>query len=297
MTFLLHPGTRKALAIFLLATAFVISCTLIWTTPINEGRTASHETPPEQPSPHETRPVRSLANSEVARRTADPNTSVRGDGKSKSLQFELDSTSRNPEVRFRAYESIHACTMAHLLSDPARTDSWLPGRPVEPFDAAACGDFQPGQLDDLQRRLALLREASLAGVHGAWFRLWQEGPNGPLRTIPNGPDYQAWEAQARAAALATGDPFVYAQEAQEWIKKDAARALTATVIYREMLTYRQGGLSFNPGVDSEIQSLASTMEPAAAEMAIAEARSFVAMAIRRATLTQRRNDEFSSKQN
>ncbi|HKX39832.1 MAG TPA: hypothetical protein VJO99_01640, partial [Burkholderiaceae bacterium] len=163
---------------------------------------------------------------------------------SKAFEFEMAAMSKDSRVRFKAYELAHDCAMAHALSESARTDSWLPGRPSEPFDASACGDLKPGQWEDVERRHALLREASLAGVHGAWFRLWQEGPNGPLRSLPDGPQYQAWEAKAREAALASGDPFVYAQEAQEWHDKDPRRALVATVIYREVLTRRLGGASF-----------------------------------------------------
>ena len=163
---------------------------------------------------------------------------------SKALEFEIAATSNDSRVRFKAYDLAHDCAMAHVLSESARTDSWLPGRPSEPFDASACGDLKPGQWEDVERRHALLREPSLAGVHGAWFRLWQEGPNGPLRSLPSGPEYQVWEAKAREAALASGDPFVYAQEAQEWHDKDPQRALFATVIYRESLTRRLGGASF-----------------------------------------------------
>ena len=168
--------------------------------------------------------------------------------------------------------------MAHLLADAARTESWLPGRPAEPFYPTACGDLKPGQWDDVQRRHALLRDASLAGVHGAWFRLWQEGPDGPLRTLDDGSDYQAWESKARNAALSSGDPFIYAQEAQEWRVKDPQRALVATVIYREAMTLRLGGTSFDPSADAEVVELASTLEKAVADKAIATGRAFVAAA-------------------
>jgi hypothetical protein len=199
---------------------------------------------------------------------------------SKALEFEIAATSKDSRVRFKAYDLAHDCAMAHVLSESARTDSWLPGRPSEPFDASACGDLKPGQWEDVERRHALLREPSLAGVHGAWFRLWQEGPNGPLRSLPSGPEYQVWEAKAREAALASGDPFVYAQEAQEWHDKDPQRALFATVIYRESLTRRLGGASFDPGSDSEITELASKLDKAVAEKAIADGRAFVEKATR-----------------
>jgi len=195
---------------------------------------------------------------------------------SKALDFEMYAASQEPRRRFHAYELAHDCAFAHLLSEPARTESWLPGRSAEPFDASACGDLKPGQWEDVQQRHALLREASLMGVHGAWFQLWQEGPNGPLRTLADGPEYRAWEAQAREAALASGDPFVYAQEAQEWHDKNPQRALVATVIYRETLTRRQLGASFDPSADPEIIELASTLDKAAAEAAIATGRAFVA---------------------
>jgi hypothetical protein len=197
---------------------------------------------------------------------------------SKALEFEMSALSQLPRVRFKAYELAHDCAFAHVLAESARTNSWLQGRPPEPFDASACGDLKPGQWD-AQRRHELLREASLAGVHGAWFRVWQEGPNGPLRTIPDGSEYRAWEAQAREAALATGDPFVYAQEAQDWHAKDPQRALVATVIYREMLARRLPGMAFDPTIDTEIMESASKLDKAAAEQAIATGRAFVANAI------------------
>jgi len=199
---------------------------------------------------------------------------------SKALEFEIASTSRDPSARFKAYELVHDCVVAHVLSEPIRTETWLPGRLAEPLDPSACGDLKPGQWEDVQRRHTLLREASLAGVHGAWFRVWQEGPSGPLRSLADGPEYQAWEALAREAALKTGDPFVYAQEAQEWRDKDRPRALVATVIYREMLTYRQGGTSFDPSVDPEVVELASTLEKSTAANAVATGRAFVANAIK-----------------
>lgn len=194
----------------------------------------------------------------------------------KAESFDRLAASREPRQRFAAYELAQYCVTAHILAEPARTPWFGVNRPALEFDKTACGDLKPGQWDDAERRIELLREASAAGVHGAWWRLHgNEGPNGLYRTIPDGAEYRAWETQAYKAALASADPYALAREAQEWLRKDPARALALTVAYRESLTRNQNGV-FDPNTDREVAALAATLTPAAASKAIAVGRTYAA---------------------
>lgn len=94
--------------------------------------TSSHEAASQTPAEAST-PLRRSGLSTKAKLTPE----------SKALEFEMAAMSNDSRVRFKAYQLAHDCAMAHALSEPARTDSWLPGRPSEPFHASACGDLKP----------------------------------------------------------------------------------------------------------------------------------------------------------
>jgi len=198
----------------------------------------------------------------------------------KAEAFDRLANSPDAANKYAAYKLASKCTLEHVLAEPARTP-WFGINRQAVHDVGGCDDLKPGQWDDAAKRIELLRPATLRGDHGAWWALHgNEGPRGIYRTIPDSPEFRAWEEQAYQAALKNADPFALARESQEWLDKDLAKALVLTVAYRESLTRDtpSARAPFDPKTDPEVSSLAARLDPKVASQAIAAGRQLVAAA-------------------
>jgi hypothetical protein len=150
----------------------------------------------------------------------------------------------------------------------------------------ACGDLSPGQR---ATRLELLRIANEAGVHGALAALVStEGPNGVLKTIPDGPAWHTLESAAIEAAVKTADPYALISRSGYYMNchntgkpcvptdEDKALALMYWVAYQASQALDKQ--SPMPGSDAVLARYSQSLPPEVVEKAIADGKTLVATA-------------------
>jgi hypothetical protein len=141
-----------------------------------------------------------------------------------------------------------------------------------------CGDLatRPGILEPTAQ-LALVKRAAEAGVHRAYLDLYRNHVKGS-RTLPEGPETDAYMERLRQTALSTADPYALAEEHSmaEQVGKDKPAELALLVAYRTALA-RDRGDKYDPHKDAPTQAVAKTLPPAVAEAAIEKGTKFVAI--------------------
>jgi hypothetical protein len=141
-----------------------------------------------------------------------------------------------------------------------------------------CGDLRPGILTNTEQ-MALAKKAAEAGVHGSWLALFT---NQVLRdkTMPPGPETDAYIEHVRQIALSTADPNALLEEATKASELgDKPTALALFVAFRTSQA-RDRGEGYNPATDPPTQTKAAQLPEAVAKSAIAKGTDYVAKAYR-----------------
>ena len=201
-------------------------------------------------------------------RLAPPESWGRAPDKPKSEEVKRLFASANPSDKLEGYKMIEECL-------ETRDAEELLNESMPKARRELCGDLNT-ELGT--QRVEYLKEAALAGVHRAWWKLYiNERPEGRWPTLPDTADTKELLAAAYKAALATGDPVALLYESGQAEKaNDRPRALALWVAFRESFAADSNQLSFNPAQDTDTKRLSAGLAPEVAAAAIASGRTYIA---------------------
>lgn len=171
--------------------------------------------------------------------------------------------------------------LAHDLTQRCIDDMWaIPHMPEDLREAQRetarqeCGDLttRPAILEPIVQ-MELLKRAAEAGVHQAYFDLWRNHVQG-TRTMPPGPETDAYMERMRQIALSTADPWALAEEVgRSEGTGDKPLQLALYVAHRTALA-RERNDPYDPKTDRPTLAKAAELPPDVAAARIEQGQQF-----------------------